>query len=111
MLNDKDIVGRSEFMILLQKIKSLKFFYGRVKDRFFREIEEISSDSLGLWFNLKQSKEIYLNAVGYNGLDLRFIRNQTPEICLTAVKQNGEALKYVKNQTSEISLEAVKQKG
>lgn len=38
MLNYKDIVGRSEFMILLQKIKSLKFFYGRVKDRFFREI-------------------------------------------------------------------------
>lgn len=26
MLNDKDIVGKGEFMILLQKIKSLKFF-------------------------------------------------------------------------------------
>ena len=26
MLNYKDIVGKGEFMILLQKIKSLKFF-------------------------------------------------------------------------------------
>lgn len=45
--------------------------------------------------DVKQTEEIYLEAVKQDGELLRHVKNQTYAICVATVKQNVKAFEYV----------------
>ncbi len=92
-------VRHSNSVLLYKKSRPIEEYRSEISDVFGEPLKYVK----------KQTHQICLEAVTYNGHALEYVKKQTPEICLAAVKQNGYALKFVKNQTPEICLEAVKE--
>jgi hypothetical protein len=57
---------------------------------------------------IKQTNEICIEVVKYNGLALKYIEKKTEELSLYAVNQNGLALEYIDHQTERICDDAVR---
>jgi hypothetical protein len=73
--------------------------------------EAVKQTPEAIKFIKKQTHEMSLIAVTYNGLLLEHIINQTEEICLAAIKQNPDAFRFVKIQTEQICIAAVRGNG